>query len=309
MAIDYSTALFGGPGKLYWGSAGYWAKGDITASVEPSTSPVVSSLFGQEIDEQVTDIQVKVTFDPESLWQNTAALFANFLAPSIGTRIFGSATPLVIWGSNGDKVTVQHAALTKPPTLTLGPGPELFGSAEFTGLVIPTGNVEDADSLYTSAAGAADPGGVYAWTNWNGQTWTAAWGAVTGFTEFVAKDKWTVEVQPMLEPIQVQGLTRDMQIVGCKIAARCIPIGPTTAQVDAAAKLKSDAGAKLGHRLGANSATLTITGADAKAVAIKNAALQKTGQVFGRPLRTGEVAFVSSLSFTAGAPDALMTIT
>jgi hypothetical protein len=86
--------------------------------------------------------------------------------------------------------------------------------------------------------------------------------------------------------------------------AKCKPLGPTMAQIDAALYAQGT-GAAGGYRLSTNSANLVITGSSNMTVTIGNAALKTAGYVFGgKPLRLGELGWVSTLPIAAGGAPA-----
>jgi hypothetical protein len=86
--------------------------------------------------------------------------------------------------------------------------------------------------------------------------------------------------------------------------AKCKPLGPTMAQIDAALGAQGS-GAAGGNRGSANGANLVISGTSNMTVTVGNAFMVGEGFVFGsKPLRYGEVGWVSSLSVeSGGAPN------
>jgi hypothetical protein len=86
--------------------------------------------------------------------------------------------------------------------------------------------------------------------------------------------------------------------------AKCKPLGPTMAQIDAAL-FAQGAGAAGGYRGSSNGANLVISGSSSMTVTIGNAFMVSEGFVFGsKPLRYGEVGWVSSLNITSGGAPA-----
>jgi hypothetical protein len=124
------------------------------------------------------------------------------------------------------------AGITKLPDLYLGVDKPIFGPMEFTGVVGTGLDMETASSLYTITAGAYSDA-TFAYTNFKQQRYSAAWGGKTGFTAFQAQDGWTISHDLKLEPVKIQGRTVDFKIIGYQCMAKCAPIGPSQANIDA----------------------------------------------------------------------------
>lgn len=99
--------------------------------------------------------------------------------------------------------------------------------------------------------------------------------------------------------------------------AKCKPLGPTMAQIDAACGLLQDSGSGAvgGTRLSAYSANLVITGTvTGNTWTIGNAAIKTAGYIFGgKPLRQGEIGWVSTnaatlASFAGGSTTAALAL-
>ena len=86
---------------------------------------------------------------------------------------------------------------------------------------------------------------------------------------------------------------------------RCIPIGPTLAQIEALQKATNLA---LGAQLGTGAATLTLTGSS-HSIVLNYASIASHGYAFGvAPLRVGEMTWETVRGFSAGAPAAVATV-
>ncbi len=89
--------------------------------------------------------------------------------------------------------------------------------------------------------------------------------------------------------------------------AKVRPYGPTHTQIDAA--IGVNAGRTLGSQL-ANATTaadLVLSGPNSKTITLKNADVVGAGFEFGgTKLGTGEIGFVTTMQFTAGAPQPLL---
>lgn len=302
--------LIGGPAKHVFDSATFWTVDDIELKYELSTSEVKSSMFGR-IDETWHDMVVRTSLVPFGNWDTVpyGVLFPAFYTnPTIGASLMTTTDkPWKIWGANGDLYTIQAAGIIKPPSIVLGTDKDMFGSMDVAGVIKDGAKPSDSNAWMQIQTGQADPGGTFATTNFKRQAYTATWGAVSGFSGFQAEEGWTIECQPTLEPVKIQGLTRDYRLTSVAWMASCIPHGPTAANIDAATQWQGT-GALMGERLGSNGADLTITGTGVQIV-LKQAALKSAGFRFGsRTLRSGEVGFVSAMTFSAGAAQALVTV-
>jgi hypothetical protein len=126
---------------------------------------------------------------------------------------------------------------------------------------------------------------------------------VAGFTSFQAQSKWTISHELKLEPVVIQGRTRAFKLDNYRVMAKCMPLGPTMQQIDAALYAQGT-GAQGGYRLSTNAANLVISGSASMTVTLGNAALKTAGYMFaGKALRYGEVGWVSTLNIgTGGSP-------
>jgi hypothetical protein len=310
MAIDRAN-LGRGPAHVDIGGVRLYTRDDLVPRHAPVWNPVAASMYG-EVDKFKQDLVIKFGLTLFGTWENLAVLFPTaVLAPNIGAALFGATDSAVsITAKNGDKVTYHNAAITKLADLYLGVDSELFAAAvEITALIKNNVNPEDAAAYYTLATAQAYTENVFAKTNFKKGRWTGAWGAKTGFTTITAKEGWNVGWDLSLEPITVDGLgTVDYTIAGMVGRARCIPMGPTLAQIET---LNQVHGIAHGTLLSAGGADLTLASATAPAgtVVLKNAGAVESGHAYGiRPLRVGEMAWATTRGFTAGAPNAVSTV-
>ena len=99
-----------------------------------------------------------------------------------------------------------------------------------------------------------------------------------------------------------------MKITSYRAMAKCMPAEPTMAQIDAAL-VAQGANAPHGAKLSSLSADLVIAGSLTVSVTLKNAALKTAGFVFGaKPLRNGEIGFVSTVDTSTGTAVASMVL-
>lgn len=305
MSVTRST-LIGGPAKIVRGAVTLFSEDDFRIEPKPAMQDVNSSVHGR-VDATQDDVVYEVSFTPVGVWAYIAALFPYIGNGTAGTesvrgyRVMTDAdVPLVITGKEGGIYTLKAAAVTKMPDILLGPTKSLFGPVTFQGVVGNGLEPEAADSFMSIGSGAYSDA-TFDPTAIKRQRYAAAWSGVTGFTAFQAQDFWTVQSELQLQPVKVQGYTRDLKIDSIKFMAKCIPVGPTSAQIETALKAQGTGGAE-GRRLSASAADLVITGSGVS-VTLKNCNLKTAGHVFGGvPLRNGELGWETTIAFSAGVP-------
>lgn len=271
------------------------------------------------IDHRAVDATVTVSFTPEGrittgAGSDTVSLLFPYLNPTIGSDIFTSSdVPLTIHDSNSHLHTVIASACTKQPSITLSPSTVTLGSAEFLGVRGTGQDWVTADKLYTQAG----TGGTFTDTTFKvgdirNQIYSGVWSGVTGFSSaFYTVDGWTIDSEIGIQRIQIDEVgTVKAVLTSVQYMAKCKPLGVTYANITAALKSQGT-GASRGRSLQAAGADLTITGADGTTIfVLKKANLYEGGFRFGTTqVRNGELAWVTTRTFTTGAPDALMTIT
>jgi len=292
--------LTGGPAYAAFNTKNIAFAADSEVRTDLVTDVIGTALYG-DVDEIERDFIVKATGTP--LFYDTAQITTLFpyLTPVIGTTYPAGITTCAWNSNNGDVITMASAMIGKMPDFTLGVESPVMGPMEIWG-VLPFGTDPNAANAYytqqigQSYANPAVPGTAVL----GRQEFTANWGSVAGFAPFQAQDKWTISHELKLGPVVTQGRTRGFKIISYRALAKCKPLGPTMAQIDAALYAQG-AGAGGGYRLSANAANLVITGSNSMTVTVGNAALKKAGYVFaGQKLRTGELGWVSTLPIAAG---------
>jgi hypothetical protein len=304
-----------GPAVVTWNGITMWTRDDIIPRHGPVWNPVPTSLYGQ-IDKTRKDLVIKVPLRLWGAWESLSTLFPSaIMNPTPGTALFGASDlPLVILGRNGDQVTYTNAALTKLADLYLGVDEDLFvADVEFTALLANSANPEDDYAFYRVQTGISYADGSFAKTNFKKVRFSGAWGAKTGFTTIVGQKGWRVAWSLDAQPDPVDGLGTVSMFIGPNGLignVKCVPIGPTLAQIETQAKLGGVTGVGQAHGalLGANAADLTLAGSGISIVA-KNAAIVEHGYAFGtNPLRVGEMAWETTRAFSAGVPAAVATV-
>jgi hypothetical protein len=302
------SALVRGPANVTWNGITMWSQSDIHVPLEPVWNPVMTSMYSR-VDRSRGDLVIRVGFRLWGAWENLSVLFpSSLLNPTIGASVYGTGSdlPLVLTARNGDQVTIVNAQLTKVADLFLGPDQDLFSAnVEFTGIIAAGANPEDAGSYYTTAVSQTFTETNFSKANFKRVRFSGAWGAKAGYTAIIPQKGVAINWEITLAPCPAEGLTRDMSIALFEGSAKCIPIGPTIAQLKTESKIE----VAQGTLLGGNVADLVWTGAGSgPVITLKNAGMIAHGLDFGvEPLRNAETTWVTTRGFTAGVPNAVAT--
>jgi hypothetical protein len=304
MSVTRST-LVGGPCYAAFNSQNIQFVGDVPVDAPVAWEDVETALYGR-IDKIYRDLIVKAKGAPR--YYDTAALSTLFpyIAGVPGT-VYPSSTdvPCALNSTNGDIVSLTSAIVGKMPDFVLGVGPPVLGEMEFWGVIGNSADPSSSTAYFSKSTGNSYSNPAVADTAVIGnQEFTAAWGSVSGLSSFQAQDKWSVSHELELEPVIIQGRTRAFRLVSYRAMAKCKPLGPTMAQIDAALHAQGS-GAAGGYRGSTNGANLVITGSSNMTITLGNAFMVGEGFVFGsKPLRNGEVGWVSSLNTSSGGSPA-----
>jgi hypothetical protein len=291
-----------------WNSITMYSENDIVPRFSPTLAALMTSAFG-EIDKLWTDRRVTVAIRLWGAWESLSTIFpSGLLNPVAGTSLYGgSDLPLVATARNGDQLTIVNAQITKLIDLYLGVDSSLFAAdVEFTGILAGGANPEDASSYFSTATSQTYTE-AFAKTNFKRVRFSGAWGAKSGYTAIIPQKGVNISWALNLSPLRVDGLgTIDMTIKDMVASAKCIPIGPTVAQLKAQSQFET----ALGTLQSANAADLIWTGSGgAPVVTLKNAAMGEWAEAFGvEPLRNGEVAWNTTRGFSTGSPVAVATV-
>ncbi len=310
------SLLTRGSGYVSWNSCKFFTRSDIVIRHPPGWEKIGTSNYGR-VDEVKKDMVIKIPLTLWGAWENLSVLFkAAYLTPIPGTSVFGTGSdlPLVILARNGDQITYTNAQLTRLANLYIGADQDLFAAeVEFTALIGAGFNPEDSGSYFAIATGQSysDATAAFAKTNFQRLRASAAWGSFTGFGSILAQKGFNVSWQLDLKPVMADGYgTVDMTIGEDTLIGevKCIPMGPTLAQV----KTELNVEAAHGTLASAVSGDFVITAAASGGplVTLKNAFMVDTGVVFGiEPLRQGETTWRTISGFSAGAAAARAVVT
>jgi len=305
MTIQRST-IIRGPAIVKFDGAVFYTEGDITATPDIETFEIPTSVFGK-VDERVSNILIDIEFTPAGEWANLAKMFPH-ASPSIGDSIFGATDKnLVIHTKAGKELTYKAAALTQMPSIILSTTKTLLGPMKFTCIgadneawSAAAHRVAIADLAFSDTS--FDPANILT------QPYAVAWGSTPPWDAIETEEGITIETDMQLEPVPTDSFgTVDMTLAGLSVSARFKPVGVNEQQITDLMKIQGT-GAARGSSLNANSNDLNIIGTGVY-VRIYKASPNGGGLAFGNAtLRAGELEFVATRSFTAGAADPLFYV-
>lgn len=335
------TNLYSGPGKLFFNGVAYQPDGEngqVSLTAEEKTTTRGTAMFG-EVLETLDDQLVHLSITPWDSWSLLGALFPKYLgvttaAATVGTITNGQGTgalvigtrphdligggvnqmaPAQVWTEDGRLYTINRGAFIKHPGMKFGPGVAMYEQAELIGIGDPT-KLPGADAFMlgstvaapitesgeSGGAGTTDPDTTgFSLSDFVNGVWIGAWGAISGFTNIQAEDYWQLVPSIKYSPLTVQKVTRHYKLDSARFMLKCRPTGPTHTNLLAKIFARTT-----GQILKEASATdLVLTGPSSKTVTLKNCELKGAGFEFGGTrLGTGEIGFVTTLTFTTGAP-------
>lgn len=299
------ASVIRGPAIVIFGAVSIYTEGDIVVAPRLSSQGLSTSFFGS-IDEIDLDAQVSVTFTPNGIWAYRTPLLVN-ASRAIGSDIFGTDATCVIHALNGDKLTLQAAAVTQLPQLRFAAKQQLFGAVTITGIRKDSTPWSTTDSLM-KAETAAFSDTSFVSSAILSQAYTAVWGVATPWSTISTEVGITVDFSMQLTPVEIDDVgTIGMTFGGISAVARFRPMNASAADMVAFLKMQA-ASTGRGVRRSAFKADLVISGTGV-AFTLKNCHPVEGPINFGAvAVRPGEVALATTRSFTTGAMDALFTM-
>jgi hypothetical protein len=338
MATTSRTSLVRGPALCSYRGGKAFSKEDFEIKTNLETLEIDTSAHGK-VDERAINAHVEASFTPEGRWSNALinAIWSDFANMVKGTSLVGytathagsvstitamnSATdnPFVASAADGEVHTIVAASVNKLPEIFLSAKKTLIGSLGLRGYRSNAKGWQDAGSLYTIGAGGSIVDATFTPEGIVVQPYTAVWGGVAGFTSFDTEDGWTIRFNLTTKEIEVDSQGKiDVAFDKLEVMASCVPVGPTSAQILTACNIQGLSGAHgmtRGYSLqndgsGGVVPDLVISGQDAATIVTIGAANIKTsGFAFGAvKLRAGEVGWVATRKFTAGAQQPLFAL-
>lgn len=306
------SALGRSPAIINYNNATLFTRSDIMVPHEPKWSDITSSMFGLD-DQFKGDLVIKVPLMLYGTWDNLDVLFPDYaMNPIPGTSIYGNTDkPLVLQGRNNDRITYTNAQITKLADLYLGVDEELWAAAvEFTAILGNGLNPEAAGAYFVRDTNPYSDGD-FSRANFQKARFTGNWTGKTGFASISAQKGFHVAWKLDAKPLTVDSYGTVDFSVGEKVMVgecKCIPIGPTGAQIDTGMQISTP----MGQRLSQSSADLVLASAG-HTVTLKSAGIATHSVAWGaEPLRINETLWRTTRGFSsgddAGVPDDVATI-
>jgi hypothetical protein len=285
-----------------------FTRSEVIVPHDPKWVDIQSSMFGLD-DRFKADLVIKIPLMLYGTWDNLDILFPTYaMNPIPGTSIYGNAdVPWVFQGRNNDRISYTNAAITKLGDLYLGVDEELWAAAiEVTAIIGNGKNPEDAGAYFTRDTNAyAD--GAFSRANFQKARFTGNWNGKAGFGSFVGQKGFRVAWKLDAKPLPCDGLGTVDFTVGEKVMSgslKCIPIGPTGAQMDTRTQISTPHG----QQQSSDSADLVLASAG-HSLTLKTAAITSHSVAWGaEPLRINETLWETTRGFNAGVALAVATI-
>jgi len=314
--------LSGGAAYVSLNSKNIQFESDCSLDMASTTSVLSSALYGK-FDEIPTDLLVKFTGTPR--YYDTAAISTMLpytgAYPAVGAFYGGGNVTASVNSTNGDQFVLNNAIVGKMPDIVLGMEKVILGPMEIWGLIQSGEDPTNSAAYYTyNAAGGSYTFAYPAVPNTaliGQQEYSGAFGSVSGLARFQAQETWTIAHELEWAPVLIQGRTRAFRLLSYRALARCKPADATMSAILSALGLQGS-NATAGTRLsqlakaangGASFPSLALSGDTGVSVTLGNAALKTSGFHFGsKPLRQGEIGFVSTADLSNGTPAAPLTL-
>lgn len=305
MSAIARSSIISGPAKITYNSQVFWSKGDVTFKVINDRFDIQTAHFGK-VDERFGDRKIEITFEPSGAFTaGIAAVLWPYASTAIGASVFGAAdVPLTINGRDGRQLVVKAAAVTKMPSIKAGVSSTIAGAVTFTGIIASNVDPTNAAAYYAETA-VAYPGDTgFAASDILTKAFASAWGAAAPWSAFMTQDGWSIDFDLKLSPQKVDGIgTVDMTFAGLDVSAKCIPVGPT--QADILSKVAGTGG------LGVSVATANHLNISATGIYLRlyNAALVDSGLTYGAEAkRISETEWIATRTITTGVADPLFLV-
>ncbi len=298
-----------GPAVVYWNSFQYYTTGTITLTPDVKLRQMVSSYYGP-VDSRVTDKLFSLSFTPFGEMNGNAAKYFPFAVTDLGKLIAPSSdTPLIIYTSAGEKITLPAGCITKCPQLLLGTDIGPMGDMQFAGM----GDITKVDAA-SDAHYKIETAAISAHSLNPDHAPTPAYLALIGTDEVDSEKGFTFDCGANIVPRSVNRYgTVNFKLSAFQPSISFQPFGLTENAVMAHWNIQGSGAAKLGasNKLGK---LLTVkpaeTGAKGITVTFDDCQVKSGSMLFGsEDPRHGQYAFVPAVKVTAGVPGALYTLT
>jgi hypothetical protein len=296
------------PALITYAGATLFTRSDIMVPHDPKWTEIKSSMFGLD-DRFKADLVIKVPLTLYGNWDSLPVLFPSYaMSPTPGTSIYGAAdVPLVLQGRNNDRITYTNAQITKLGDLFLGVDEELWAAAVEMTAILGNGQNPEGAGAYFVRDTAAYSDGAFSRANFQKARFTGNWSGMTGFGSVVGQKGFHVAWKLDAKPLVCDGYGTVDFTVGDNVmsaACKCIPIGPTGAQIDTQQQISQPHG----QRQSQASADLILASAG-HSITLKTAAIASHSVAWGaEALRVNETNWETTRSISAGAAAAVASV-
>jgi hypothetical protein len=291
----------------------YYFKTGLKISVKRSRVKIDTDAFGQ-IAEVAKDTVVTMTGTPVGAIRGADIAGQMPYAPSgIGGSIFGAEdVPLVVQTiADGQQITWSRGAISKYPSILLSATKGTIYKGDMTFACLMASNFTlTGNSAWNSVAAEAFADTTFDPAKVRMGQYTAAWGAVAPYSSMVSQEGFTLTPSIETTPIDVDNYgVIDMVLKSMTGLASFMPANLTEAQTDTLINLQGGAAWLPGQAIGDGGNNLVVTGPHLVATLVGAGAVDYDLMYATGKLRSGEVAFGSALTFTAGVPNPIFTFT
>lgn len=298
--------IIAGPAIVQFNAQTYYTEGDVTVAHTRETFAVASSMHGT-LREHLVAQAVRVSFKPVGALDVVAKYLAHAVT-AVGTLLIDPAAPksVVVWGRDGRKTTWGAGFISKLPNFNLSAVATAIGDMEITALGNPTKDLDAVDAWHAFASAAlADV--TFDETKIVTPRYLATWG--TALVDCESEAGFTIEpaIGVSLKNVANWGYVNAI-LSDLTLAARFVPVGIDEDDLWAALALQGASAILPGESLSKAGEDLVIEGGAVSFTLHKAGPKSATTRYGLEPLRVGEVAFVTSRTFTAGAANPLWTV-
>lgn len=309
--IGAAKVVFNAPS----GAATFYSAHDqiIKLPLDPETFEVGAEGMSH-LSTRLKDLTPIISITPDGRWSSAmiSALWPHLNAAKNSLIFSNTDRTVLLHTQESHLYTIAAAAVHKQPQIMFSPVKSLIGAVDIVAL---RGNAvawSAANSLITQATS----GGTFADSGFSNsliktQTYTGAWGAVTGFTaiETFGDEGFVFTPVLELEPVvltSARTVNFRVKKIGAEVSFR--PANPTQAQILSNLAIQGGAATVPGAEMGTG-ADLTITGADGiNYLILNNAVIRRGGYCFGGDYRNDMLTFVSQAEHSSGVQQAVAVL-
>ena len=310
-----SRVISEGPAVVSYNGFNYYTTDTITLTPDIKLREMVSAYYGP-VDSRVTDKMFNLTFTPFGMMNNNAAKYFPFAVTDLGKLIMpGTDLPVVIWTSDGTKISIPAGVINKCPQLLLGTDIGPMGQMGLACLGDITKVDAAADAHYTISSAA-----ISAHSLDPDKAPTPAYKAVVTLagtpdvvTEIDSEKGFTFDCGASLTPRSVNRYgTVNFKLSALKPTIAFTPFGITEAAALALFNIQGSGAAQLGasNKLGKSLVVKPANDADKGiTVTFSDFKVQSGAMLFGESdPRHGQYVFTPAVKVTAGVPGALYSV-